>query len=256
PRPLPDALPIYIGQRAAHADQRGVHAQLDAVVAAASDAQQLDAVTQAGRMLDVFRLELGNALNAGLVELHRNAECQRGQQGQLVRRIDPFDVEGGIGFRIAQTLGFGQYRVEGQAARLHLGEDEVGGAVDDASDPLDAVGGQTFTHRLDDGDAPGHGSLEGHHHAVLAGRVENLVAVHGQHGLVGGHHVLALTDGFHHPFEGRGFPTDQLDHDVDARIAGDLQAVGGDVHIGITQQLARFLDITHGHCGDFYAAPC
>ena len=48
----------------------------------------------------------------------------------------------GVGLGIAQALGLFQHDAEVQALLAHLGEDEIGGAVDDAGDPLDAVGRQ------------------------------------------------------------------------------------------------------------------
>jgi hypothetical protein len=79
-----------------------------------------------------------------------------------------------------------------------ISQDEVGGAVDDAGDPFNAVGGQAFAQRLDDGDATGHGRFKGHHHALVACGGKDLGAVHGQQGLVGGDHVLAGGNGFQH----------------------------------------------------------
>ena len=79
--------------------------------------------------------------------------------------VDAFDVEGRIGLRVAQALRVFQHLIEPGTLFAHLGQDEVAGAVDDAGDPLDAVGGQAFAQRLDDRDAAGHGGLEGHHHA-------------------------------------------------------------------------------------------
>jgi hypothetical protein len=132
---------------------------------ALGDAQQLDAVAELLGVADVLRSELGDALDVGLVELHRDAERDGAHDGRLVRRVDAFDVEGRVGLGVAQALGFLQHHVEVEALVAHLGQDEVGGAVDDAGDPLDAVGGEAFAQRLDDRDAAGHRRLEGHHHA-------------------------------------------------------------------------------------------
>ena len=95
----------------------------------------------------------------------------------LVRGIDAFDIEGRIGFGIAQALRLLQHGVEIQALVAHFGQDEIGGAVDDAGNPLDAVGRQAFAQRLDDRDAAGNRRLERHHHALVLRGLENLVAV-------------------------------------------------------------------------------
>src|SRR5690606_3293275 len=138
---------------------------------------------------------------------------------------DAFHVEGRIGFGIAKRLGFGQYVIEGTALVAHFGENEVAGTVDDARHPLDAVGRQAFAQRLDDRNATGHRCLVGHHHALLPGSGEDLVAVHGDQCLVGGDHVLAVGNGFHDDLQRHVITTDQLDNDVDVRIACQRQRI-------------------------------
>ena len=138
---------------------------------------------------------------------------------------------------------------EGQALVAHLGQDEVCGAVDDAGDPLDAVGGQTLAQGLDDGDAAGHGGLEGHHDALLLGGGEDLVAVHGQQGLVGGDHVLAVFDGGQHQFLGHGVAADELDDDVDVRVLDHREGVVGDPRLAAGDRVGQ-IQVAVGHGGD------
>jgi hypothetical protein len=83
-----------------------MHAQLDTRAAALGDAEQLDAVAELFGVLDVGGFELGDAFDVGLVELHRDAEGDGGDQCCLVRGIDALDVEGRIGFGVTQTLRF------------------------------------------------------------------------------------------------------------------------------------------------------
>jgi hypothetical protein len=78
-----------------------------------------------------------------------------------------------------------------------------------------------FAQRLDDGDATGHGGFEGHHHALVARRGEDLAAVHGQQRLVGGDHVLAGGNGLQHQRLGDAVAADQLDDDVDVGVGDD-----------------------------------
>jgi hypothetical protein len=184
-----------------------------------------------------------------LVELHRDAEGQCRQDGDLVRGIDALDVEGRVGFGIAQALRLLEHGIEGQALVAHLGEDEVGGAVDDAGDPLDAVGGEPLAQRLDDRDAAGDCRLEGDHDALLHGGGENLVAMHGQQRLVRRDHMLAVGDGLEHQFLGNAVAADQFDDDVDLGIGdhgegivGHLRPAGGD--------LARQFEVLVGDLGD------
>jgi hypothetical protein len=65
-----------------------------------------------------------------------------------VRGVHALDVEGRVGLGVTETLRFLEHDLEGQALVAHLGEDEVGGAVDDPGDPLDAVGGEPFAQAL------------------------------------------------------------------------------------------------------------
>jgi hypothetical protein len=141
--------------------------------------------------------------------------------------VDAFDVEGRVGFGIAQRLRFLQHLGEGQALVAHLGKDEVGGAVDDAGQPLDAVGREAFAQRLDDGDAAGNGGFEGDHHALLLRGGEDLIAMHGQQRLVGGDHVLAVFDGLEHQLLGHAVAADQFDDDVDLGVGDDGEGVVG-----------------------------
>jgi hypothetical protein len=155
-----------------------------------------------------------------------------------VRGVHAFDVEGRVGLGVAQALRLFQHHVEVQPLVAHLGQDEVGGAVDDAGDPLDAVGRQALAQRLDDRDAAGHGGLEGHHHA-LGVRGEDLGAMHGQQRLVGGDHVLAGGNGFHHQRAGDAVAADQLDDDVDVGVGDDGARVADHLTSGPTICRAR-----------------
>ena len=206
--------------------------------AAFRDAEQLDAVAELFGVADVGAVQLRDAFDIGLVELHRHAEGDRAHDRRLVRGVDAFDVEGRVGFGVAQALRFLQHDVEIEALRAHLREDEVGRAVDDAGDPLDAVGRQPFAQRLDDRDAAGHRRLERDHHATRARRREDLGAVHGEQRLVGRDHMLARGDGFEHQFARDVVAADQFDDDVDRRVRDDFARIGDDLR-AVTDQCLR-----------------
>ena len=133
-----------VGDQSLGRHQRRVHPQFDPVVAPLGDAQQLDAVAQLLGIGDVGRLQPGDAFDMRAVELHRDPEGDRAHDRRLVGRVDALDVEGGVGLGIAQRLRLLQHRGEVQPLGAHLRQDEVGGAVDDAGDPFDAVGGESF----------------------------------------------------------------------------------------------------------------
>ncbi|EWS65311.1 hypothetical protein Y695_01444 [Hydrogenophaga sp. T4] len=229
-----------------------MHAQLDALVGALGDAQQLDAVAQLFGVFDVGGAELGDALHVGLVELHRDAESDRAHERDLVRRIHPLDVEGRVGLGVAQALRLLEHDVEVQPLVAHLGQDEVGRAVDDAGDPLDAVGGEALAQRLDDGNATGHGRLKRDHHTLGRSSGKDLGAVHSEQSLVGCHHVLAGRNGFQHQRLGDAVATDQLDHDVDIGVGDHGARVVHHLHVRADDAL-RTRHIKIGHHGDFNA---
>ena len=119
------------------------------------------------------------------------AEGEAGQDGELVGGVEAVDVEGRVGFGIAEALGVRQAGLEGQPLHLHAGEDVVAGAVEDAVDAGDLVAGERLAQRLDDRDAAGDGGLEGERHARLLGRPRKRDAMIGEQGLVGGDDRLA-----------------------------------------------------------------
>ena len=219
-----------VGDQALGRHQAGVHAQLHALRYALGDTQQLDAVAQLLGIANIGSAELGNALNVSLVKLHRDAERDGAHQRGLVRGVHAFDVEGRVGFGVTQALGLFQHHGKVQALVAHFAEDEVGRAVDDAGDPLDAVGGQAFAQRFDDGNATSYRGLECHHHALGMGRRKNLGPVHGQQRLVRRHHMLAGGDGFEHQGFGDAVAADQLDHDVDLGVGDHGASVVDHLH--------------------------
>ena len=135
---------FHIGNQPLGRNQAGVNAQLDTFGGFFGNTQQLDAVAQLLGVFDVLRAELGDAFDVGLVKLHRHAKCHGRHQADLVGRIHPLDVKGRVRFCITQALCFFEHHVKVQAFVAHFTQDEVGGAVDDAGNPLNTVGAQAF----------------------------------------------------------------------------------------------------------------
>ena len=113
-----------------------------------------------------------------------------GQDGQLLRGVAAIDVHGRIGLGIAQLLGLGQGLGIALAAILHLREDEIARAIENAVNRLDLVGHQRLIDGRDDRNPAAYGRFEGYRPADAAGTIEQLAAVLRQHGLVGRDHVL------------------------------------------------------------------
>ena len=80
------------------------------------------------------------------------AKCQGGKDADFAAGVVPFDIGGGILLGIAVFLGLLQRRSKAQPRPDHAGEDIVGGAVEDAADLGDLIGGQALIQRADDGD--------------------------------------------------------------------------------------------------------
>ena len=90
-------------------------------------------------------------------------------------------------------------------------------------------------------------SLEGDRPAQFAGPIEQLRPVFGQQRLVGRHDVLAALQQLQHDRPGRLDAADQLRHDLDLRILGDLRQVGGQQPFGQIHLAGRgHVPIHHG----------
>ena len=159
--------------------------------------------------------DAGDAAAVDLGDRHGHAEGDLGQDGQLVGGVGAVHVERRVGLGVAPPLGLGQRFAIGLARLLgHGGEDEVAGAVEDALQRQDLVGGQALGQRGDDRHAAGDAGLEGDGPLVLAGRLEDLGAVLGQQRLVGGDDVLARRQQVEHDLPGPVDAADQLDADL------------------------------------------
>ncbi len=117
------------------------------------DADQAHAVSQGSRFGDVGAEQVTDAAGRDIAERGMGAEGEAGEDRKLVRGVDAVDVEAGIGLGVAERLRLGQDFGEVAALGLHLGQDEIAGAVEDAIDAGDLVRGGAFAQALDDRDA-------------------------------------------------------------------------------------------------------
>src|SRR5690625_4596651 len=95
---------------------------------------------------------------------------------------------------ITELLDISQCLSKRQPLGTHHRQHKVGGADNDASDPMNTVCSQPFAHGLDNGNTPSHRCLKGNHDPFFMRSSENLIAMLRQHGLVGSHDVLALLE--------------------------------------------------------------
>ncbi len=156
-----------------------------------------------------------DALVGDVLQAHGRAEGQAREDRHLRRGVATGDVVGGVGLGVAQALGLGE-RLRVGAPGGHLGEDEVGGAVDDPVDALDRGHGERFLEHAHDRHGARDGGLEAQAHVLLAREREQLLAVLGEQLLVRAHHV---APGAHRRQQvlARGLgAADQLDDQVGA----------------------------------------
>jgi hypothetical protein len=88
---------------------------------------------------------------------------------------------------------------------------------------------QTLSHRTQDGDPPAHTGLERDVHTRSTSGTEDLLAVHRQKSLVGGHDGLSARERPKAEATGHVVPADQLDDDLDGRIIYQALGIGVEV---------------------------
>jgi hypothetical protein len=181
---------------------------------------------QPPRPQQVAPAEARNPLAVDALQRHILQEGQPREDGGLVLRVVAVHIAGRVGFGVAVLLrlaqgarvgGLGGFaRVEGA---LHLAQDEVRGAVDDADHALDAVARQCALQRVQDGQAACDARLVQQAHALPLRQAQQLVARNRHHPLVGGNHMLARLQRVANQCAGRLQPAHQFQHDMHLRVA-------------------------------------
>ncbi len=186
----------------------------------------------------------------GIVEIDPRAEGQAGEDRQLVGGVDAVDVEAGIGLRIAEPLRVGEHVVEAPARLAHGRQDVVAGAVEDAVQPADTVGGEAFADRADDRHRAGDRRLVGQRNPrFFRGRAERL-AVQRDHRLVRRDHVAAGADRrLGQRLRGPVAAADQLDDDIGVGLRRHLDRVV-EPAIGLEVDAPVAVAVTRRYGGD------
>ena len=177
-------------------------------------------------VLDVGRLRAGDALDVGLVELHRDAEGDGRDQRRLVRGIDAFDVEGRVGFGVARRCAsFSTVSKDRPLSRISERMKLVVPLMMPAAHSMRLAVGPSRS-ALMIGMPPATAASNATMTPFCCGG-EDFGAMHGEQRLVGGDDMLAVGDRLHHHFLGDTIAADQLDDDFDIGVVDDTEKVVG-----------------------------
>ncbi len=168
-----------------------MHADGQLAVEPLGRADQPQREAEVAGVLDVLAGQVLDPLVRHVGEMHRGVEGQPREDRHLRGGVLAGDVVGRIRLGVAEPLRVGQRVRVRRAGRGHLGEDVVGGAVDDPVQPLDVLAGQRLLEHPDHRHDARHRGLEPQLDPVLARDAPQLLAVLGQQLLVRGDDVLA-----------------------------------------------------------------
>src|SRR5262249_12245632 len=138
---------------------------------------------------------------------------------------------GRVGLGEPGGLRLGERLRERLPLTLHLRQDVVGRAVDDAGDARYAVGLQPALQGRDQRDAAADRRLEEDCHVVAGGQVEDLGAVFGDQLFVGRDDVFAVRDRAFDDLVSRVDAARDLDQNLYLRVVGELERVAGDFEL-------------------------
>ncbi len=213
-------------QRVIERHQRRMHALKQLPLAGFGQADKLDAKAQSRRLVDIGEFHGADALGGDGRKIDAGAKGQGGQDRQFMGGIDAIDIKTGVGLGIAGGLGFGEDMAEIQPFIFHPRQDIIAGAVEQAINPGDAVGGHALRQALDDGDATGDRGFIFEREALGFGGSGKVKAMVRQHRLVGGDQRLAGRQRAPCQGQRRAIGTaDQFDNDIDIIATGKFGRV-------------------------------
>ena len=210
--------------------QRRVDALEQFAILGFGKADQLDAEAQCRGLRDIGGGDIADAMAGHAGKIDARAKGQRGEDRKFVRGIDAVDIKAGISLGKTQRLRIGQHVGKAQPFGFHARQDIIAGAVHQAINAGDAVGGRAFGQALDHRDAAGHRGLILQGQAGFLGRFGQFQAVMGQHRLVGRHQRLACAQRAPRQRQRRSIAAaDQFHHHIDIVAGGQF---GGIIHPG------------------------
>ena len=161
-------------------------------------------------------------------------------------------VGGGVLLGVPQLLGQAQGLPKGRSLSEHPGQDEVGGAVKDACNLGDMVGGERFAKGLEDRDPPAYAGLKEEMDPLLLRQGQKDVPLFRHQLFVGGDDALPLADALRKPGEGGLHPAHGLQDHGNLRVLQDgVDGLDQPVLVGQAGKGAAVQDI-----GGFHRFPC
>ena len=134
------------GQRMGTRQHGRVHsddnARVFGVIDFLGDGEQLDHKTHIPRGRHIVSRHIGDPLDVHISQRHPRMEGQLGQDRGLRRGVMAVHIQRRIGFQISEGVGLSENVGVLHTLLVHLGEHEVGGAVDDAHDFADTITSQ------------------------------------------------------------------------------------------------------------------
>ena len=219
-----------------------MHTLFDPCVCAYRDPEQLDPIPEFVGRLEIFRGERGNALDVDRGGIDLGAERKARRNRQLLRGVVAFDIEGRIGFRIAQALRVLQTLRKCELLALHAGEDVIAGAVENSIDARERIC-PPFPHATSSQSEWPHPAAASKFRATpfFSASSASLHSVTREQGLVGGDDGLAggkrRRDSALRRIVGA---THQLDEDIDLRVNGKSLRIGDPADFA-QRSMPRFL---------------
>jgi hypothetical protein len=240
--------------RDGHHGRVHAHTDLTGRLVLLGDAQQLDDVAQPAGHGDVVGGDAADSLVVDVAGDDLHAEGDGRDDGRLGTCVEPFDIGRGIALGEPQGLRLGQRDAVVGTVFGHLGQDEVGGAVDDAHDAPDRLAAQALAQRADQWDATSDGGFEQQVDTGAVGCCVQLGADVRQQLLVGGDDRLAVRQRGRDQFSGRLDAADDLDDQIDARVGHHSVRVAGQHTVG-QRHASLAADVAHRHRRDLELQP-
>src|SRR4029077_4508197 len=170
------------------ANHRRMHTLFDALRGLHCDTQELHAIAEFVRRMQIGRCDRRNAFHIDRALIDLGTKCKARQDGEFLRGIMTLNVEPGISLRIAKSLSLFQAFGEGHLVLLHPGKDVIAGAVENAINPLERIAGHAFSQSLDDRNGAAHCGFEIERNVFAFGNRRKLDAMAGEQCFVGSHH--------------------------------------------------------------------